>query len=267
MTDHEKYAHVCDMVKKTNPDFDPEKQYALWLIMDLYVPYGVDELEGVVKLYDVNNQEILWGEMTHSVQLIRHPYPNKNIYHIAGRYRNRRTTGLFLTTDHMDDLTRIHRICVQWRVYIPEFDMNGCIVGRNLYVRQTDSFITIQASDKPCWYVYSNRDRMDDLYCDAGPRYLCEKWDVCFRRDMKLIPDDCSLPSIECMPLQYVSDEKLLDIDLLQMQMTEMGMPAFDDFTYVVLDYGASSKVIKAEDAQMLIHGGVHKEHRAFLYF
>lgn len=111
------------MIRKLVPDFDDTKQYVLWLVPDFWDQRIIYDVEGSVRLYDQDDNEI---DMTPfgldgAKYLVRKPYYNKGIRQIGLKKGRSRLYGIPLVFDDHNDMLRIRTIKIHWEIMLPIF--------------------------------------------------------------------------------------------------------------------------------------------------
>lgn len=220
---------IYEKVKVTTPDYEVGCQYILWLVFDEYIPYAFDSVKAYIRLFDDQDNELTWGSYTLGKQIMRKPYMNKQIWQVGGTKGRNRTTGVFLTTPDLTMLQRIHRICVTW---ICEHHSG------QIYVQQTNHIVSLESSDRPCWYVYHIKDWVDNLEDMILNQHLAENYEIVMRM---LIHHDVVSGITNC----GYNDETIA-ADIIKF-MCETGYYLDMDHTDVLMDYGLVHHTISAE--------------------
>lgn len=121
-----------EMVRRKYSQFDPERDYLLWIIADLYYP------DYPPKTVFIEGQVIIKtrsGDLRMESQIRRTPYPNKYISQVSGKQGRRRLYGIPLVFSSFESLQEIIEIQIHWNIYIPDWYQNELPVSDQLIIK------------------------------------------------------------------------------------------------------------------------------------
>lgn len=111
--------NMIHMVQKAYPEFDPERDFCLWLVFDLFDPAPATMLHGFFQISDRegNTLSLLPEKGT---PMLRSPYPNKAITQIGMKAGRKRVYGVPVVVPDYDTLQSIHSLTLEWILLHPD---------------------------------------------------------------------------------------------------------------------------------------------------
>lgn len=168
MTNRKKKA-INNELNKAYPNTDLKGKYILWIAPDLLFKYENYGIDCEIKVLKENNEEI---QIPHKMT-IRTPYPNKT-WKVAGlKIGNKKTFGIPLVFNSIEELMKVNKIIIKWDGYYPTYLFNH----PNLTVTQINIIYNVKI--KPCdtnnLYHYSLHTRdcvFGDIEKEQAKHYM-----------------------------------------------------------------------------------------------
>lgn len=110
---------MIHMVQKAYPEFDPERDFCLWLVFDLFDPAPTAMLHGFFQISDREGNTLsLLPEK--GAPMLRSPYPNKAITQIGMKAGRKRVYGVPVVVPDYDTLQSIRSLTLEWILLHPD---------------------------------------------------------------------------------------------------------------------------------------------------
>lgn len=113
---------IMHMIQKLYPDYTGEKP-VLWLDLSLFTGTYSQHIVADVEFMDSTNTVIRAESTNHKTKrkgkqiLIRTPFINKNIFQVGAKLGRKRTYGIPIVFESIDDLLKIHMVRITWTAY------------------------------------------------------------------------------------------------------------------------------------------------------
>lgn len=173
-----------NMVRKLVPDFDDKEQYVLWLVPDFWDERILYDVEGTVRLYDSEDNEIdvtPFG-LEGTEYLTRKPYYNKGIRQIGLKKGRGRVYGIPLVFSDYHDMLKISTIKLHWEVMMPIFFSDAS--EEPYYVRPITMDIVyhvnfdVREIENNHWFTLSYQDKFFDDNGEKIRKDIREYYDI-----------------------------------------------------------------------------------------
>lgn len=178
-----------EMIKRAYPNYVPDEDWILWLVVDLFDKTAEDNLEAIVNIKKENGEEIVF------TPIMRKPYPNIFIHQIAlyPSDNRKRVYGIPLIFKTFKEVEEIKEISIKWiKSYIKtgvSEDNKSCVFAEILHVKYNTTFkmndehpehrmFTVYSYDRFYHSYYSNSNEetkeQEESYYDqfADARHL-----------------------------------------------------------------------------------------------
>ena len=152
-----------EMVRRKYPHFDPERDYILWIIADLYHPACPPRTlrrDGQVHIKTRS------GATRIEPQITRTPYPNKSILQASGKKGRRCLYGIPILFSSIEELQDVVEIQIHWDLYIPAWypwyqnQSMEQLTTEHCMIRYVVEFAFEEQHPEYRWFTIYSRDRI-----------------------------------------------------------------------------------------------------------